>query len=167
MATLLICPDCGGVRGATETTEAGPPCTCSHPSPSGTVYGAAPGAKICCICGADVTGKRRYKDKQGRYYCPDCNLIDTERQPPAPPPPSVCVDCQKTFPREQLAEENGQLICETCRNERIAREKRERARIAAAQAEAELMEKRKKALIAVTILVALVIVMMIVVANVR
>jgi hypothetical protein len=167
MATLLICPECGGVRGATETTEAGRPCTCSNPSPSGTVYGAVPGSKICCICGADVTGKRRYKDREGRYFCPDCNMLDAERKEAAPPPPSVCGECQKTFPREELAEENGQLICEPCRTEKIAREKRERARIAAAEAEAELMEKRKKVLIAVSIAMAVLLVVMVVVLNLR
>src|SRR3954468_11681306 len=28
MATVIHCPDCGGVVGATETTDAGPPCRC-------------------------------------------------------------------------------------------------------------------------------------------
>src|SRR2546423_15198556 len=28
MATVIHCPDCGGILCATETTDAGPPCTC-------------------------------------------------------------------------------------------------------------------------------------------
>ncbi|HWB19930.1 MAG TPA: hypothetical protein VG711_06490 [Phycisphaerales bacterium] len=28
--------------------------------------------KICCLCGADVSGKPRTKDSHGRYYCDPC-----------------------------------------------------------------------------------------------
>src|SRR5258708_829038 len=57
MAGEILCPDCGGVVGATETTSAGPPCSCfitnsksetaiDMPSPAG------PGVpKLRGICG--------------------------------------------------------------------------------------------------------------------
>src|SRR2546421_7102617 len=69
-ASVIHCPDCGGVVGATQTTEAGPPCTCfgipgaldalgngaeSVSDPSGTQVLDAPknGPKVCCKCGKD------------------------------------------------------------------------------------------------------------------
>src|SRR5436309_2393163 len=71
MAGELLCPDCGGVVGATETTEAGPPCTCFTSSSSDTAVdmpspaGEKQEAKICVLCGKDVTGHRRLKDSRG------------------------------------------------------------------------------------------------------
>src|ERR1041384_7680768 len=93
MPTLLICQDCGGVRGATETTEAGAPCRCSHQTPSSTIYGAAPGVKICCICGADVAGKQRMKDREGRYFCYDCGVEDSKRKHGEAG--EMCADCHR------------------------------------------------------------------------
>ena len=35
----------------------------------GTFYANKHSNKICVICGENVAGKPRTKDKQGRYYC--------------------------------------------------------------------------------------------------
>lgn len=28
--------------------------------------------KSCCVCGVDVTHRDRFKDHQGKYFCPGC-----------------------------------------------------------------------------------------------
>jgi hypothetical protein len=41
-----------------------------------------PTAKICTVCGTDVSGKKRTKDRRGRYYCNTCwdELVERHRQ---------------------------------------------------------------------------------------
>src|ERR1700722_18346956 len=70
MANEMICPDCGGVVGASETTAAGPPCTCfTNPAATETAVDVpSPKEKICALCGKDVSGHRRVKDSRG-YIC--------------------------------------------------------------------------------------------------
>ena len=40
-------------------------------SPSETVDGTVI-EKICVVCGANVAGRPRLKDKQGQYFCIEC-----------------------------------------------------------------------------------------------
>ena len=62
MSEIVRCPDCGGIVGATEATDEGPPCGCfgqpgykSDPAdPSNTQVMSSPTQqKICCMCGKD------------------------------------------------------------------------------------------------------------------
>lgn len=152
MPTLLICPDCGGVRGATEATEAGAPCTCANPSPSTTIYGAEAGSKICCICGTDVNGKKRMKDHEGRYFCYDCGTADNQRKKQvAATPGTSCAECQKPMPKDKLTDVAGELLCDRCRVERQLRRKREQARIAYAARDAQDQNRQIKLAVGVAI----------------
>lgn len=38
-----------------------------------------PTLKICIVCGIDLSGKRRMKDRRGRYYCDPCRQQLVER----------------------------------------------------------------------------------------
>src|SRR6266436_5989471 len=95
MAGELMCPECGGVVGETEVTDAGPPCTCFSSNSSDTAVdmpspaGAASQPKICVLCGKDVSGHRRLKDSRGY----------------------VCYNCAK---EEQRQERGGRVRCRSC-----------------------------------------------------
>src|SRR5437868_4615709 len=101
--SVIHCPDCGGVVGATSASDAGPPCTCfgaagevtsarglespggdnglNHLDPSGTHVLESPQAaqKVCWKCGRDLTGHRRFKDSFG-YWCIDCHKADQQEK---------------------------------------------------------------------------------------
>src|SRR5947207_14153959 len=76
---VLLCPDCGGVIGATASS--GHPCTCFSAEDLATIdptgatqakEGTVVEAKICVVCGKDCAGHRRFKDSRG-YICYACN----------------------------------------------------------------------------------------------
>src|SRR5690242_1399591 len=96
MSVDLICPECGGIIGGSSTDAEGRgPCTCfknestssrsfggsGSDDPSDTVSLPSPvsqgqdlsdkRAKLCIVCGKDVTGHRRIKDSRG-YLCYNC-----------------------------------------------------------------------------------------------
>src|SRR5688572_32812467 len=86
MSKHLLCPDCGGIIGATEATEEGHPCECfgggsdggglslsdtdriDSPVSAAERAAAAAVSKICITCGKDTSGHRRIKDSRG-YQC--------------------------------------------------------------------------------------------------
>ena len=70
--------------------------------------------KACCQCGIELNQRKRFKDTQGRYWCPDCNAADHIRHQPAP-----CEDCRTAFPRDQMKEDHGKFICEECLGKRL------------------------------------------------
>ena len=144
MVDELICPDCGGVVGATENSAAGAPCRCFTSSSSslsggtlsgGTLSGtatlsaegggssvvtdrlpaeAAP-PKVCRLCGTDLTGRKRYKDNSG-YYCADCNHKQTldDHQGRV-----RCRACGHLVKAESLTDYEGTRMCPTCYGERM------------------------------------------------
>lgn len=132
----LLCPDCGGVVGATETTEAGPPCRCfvsdrrkteatEGEKPEDTVSDApsvqeAPSSsKVCRMCGKDVTGQKRFRDHLG-YYCLECarELEKQERQGRV-----RCRVCGHLVKEESLSVYEGTKMCPGCRAERVELQK--------------------------------------------
>jgi hypothetical protein len=137
MSTELICPDCGGVVGATETTEAGPPCRCFTPdaksTATATVNGASNGgsasgsgasaheihhpadAKVCRVCGRDITHSPRYKDSSG-YMCHACHVIDKEK---AKPVGVKCKDCGRVVLESALIDFQGVKVCFKCHEDRV------------------------------------------------
>jgi DNA-directed RNA polymerase subunit RPC12/RpoP len=140
----LVCPDCGGVVGATETTEAGPPCRCFVPPPadaSDTVADSppveqVPVAKVCRICGKDLTGKKRIKDRTG-YWCSDCVKEDEKQLHGGR---VRCRSCGHLVKEENLTLYEGTRMCPTCYQERINLKKQQikRMGIKAARTRAEL-----------------------------
>jgi DNA-directed RNA polymerase subunit RPC12/RpoP len=133
----VICPDCGGIIGATKVTDEGHPCTCfasdSVLEPSGFSLddeGASPATagtgaeKVCITCGKDVRGHRRVKDSRG-YQCYACakaeraqELGDTVR----------CPACNRRVRETALLDYEGLRICSRCVQERrdVARQTRKR-----------------------------------------
>jgi DNA-directed RNA polymerase subunit RPC12/RpoP len=126
----ILCPDCGGVVGATETTEAGAPCTCfkdqvSDKSDETTAEAVQPieppvEKKICRKCGKDVAGQQRVRDQYG-YYCIDCarEVESHERQGRV-----RCQVCGRLWKPESLTAYEGTKMCPTCHRERIDAQKR-------------------------------------------
>jgi hypothetical protein len=129
----LLCPDCGGVVGATETTDAGPPCRCfvSEPSTkSDTVSDLpapveVPAAKICRICGKDVTGQKRAKDNTG-YYCYECAKAEEKKERQGRVRCKVCGHLTK---EENIQPYDGVKMCHRCREERDDLKKQEIKRL--------------------------------------
>jgi DNA-directed RNA polymerase subunit RPC12/RpoP len=125
----MVCPDCGGVVGATETTEAGPPCRCfvsDNTSKSETVADLpppveAPAAKICRICQKDVTGQKRVKDHLG-YYCVDCAR---EQEKIEHQGRVRCRVCGHLVKEENLVVYEGTKMCVKCERERLDLQKQE------------------------------------------
>jgi DNA-directed RNA polymerase subunit RPC12/RpoP len=125
----LLCPDCGGVVGATETTEAGPPCRCfvkdpaDQAKPDETVSDAAPPevtpAKVCRVCGKDVTGQKRVRDHLG-YFCYECAKEQELKEHQGR---VRCQVCGKLVKPESLTPYEGTKMCPACHHERIEAKK--------------------------------------------
>jgi hypothetical protein len=116
MSTVLICPDCGGVIGASEQSEHGKPCLCIRQGSSDTsmMGGKVSVVKYCCQCGKDLTGKKRLRDSEG-YWCYDCHKADQSARRVQG---ERCADCGRTVPPAALTEYAGLRICQACRTER-------------------------------------------------
>lgn len=65
--------------------------------------------KVCCVCGAILNHKMRFKDHEGRYWCPKCNEADQSKVKPLP-----CADCGIEMSRMDLKEVSGLLLCPVC-----------------------------------------------------
>jgi hypothetical protein len=112
----------------------------SQSSADSSMGGAAITEKVCCVCGTDLHGRTRFRDGQGRYWCPGCNEKDQQSRMPA-----NCPDCNAQFMRADLVEFKGTPVCKACWEKRKLSAKREDARIeAAAEAAREDEERRKR-----------------------
>jgi hypothetical protein len=108
------------------------------------------GGKICCVCKESVSGRKRYKDAEGKYWCEDCARADSMRKHPA-----ACNDCKQMFPGTDLVEYEGVRLCRDCAGKRYVQAKRAAARKTAVAIEVEHDKiKRKRILIAVSVVVA-------------
>jgi hypothetical protein len=113
---LLICPECGGIIGATSVTDSGKPCTCFQPSAGDTsmMDNVVAKPKVCCKCGTDLQGKKRLKDSLG-YWCYDCHKADEAAKKPVG---VKCADCSRTLPEAALTEYAGLKLCQKCLEDR-------------------------------------------------
>ncbi len=124
----MTCPDCGGVVGATESSEAGDPCRCFADGPSG---GSLSGASVA---GTSVSGTLGGLGGS-RYGASDLAASDLDVAPPPPPVVVVekrcricgvdvaghrrlkdslgymCVPCAKA---EELRQNQGRVACRVC-----------------------------------------------------
>jgi hypothetical protein len=133
MAVDLICPDCGGIIGATAKSADGrSPCTCfserssgrgsngsSSSDPSDTVSIPTPvqgrdaadmAEKICIVCGKNVAGHRRVKDSRG-YLCYDCAKAEVKDERAGTVP---CAECGRRVKEGGLVNYGGIRICRKC-----------------------------------------------------
>ncbi len=124
MPEIVRCPDCGGIVGATEATDEGPPCTCfsagafrSGDESHGTDVMPSPASsssqKFCRVCGKDLTGKKRLKDSLG-YWCPDCAKEDVKNKEAKGTP---CAKCGRKVPEASMTNVDGKLTCTRCMRE--------------------------------------------------
>jgi len=109
MATLMLCPTCKGVMG--DTRAPGKRCTCS--SGGGVATFAASGPKLCSVCSADVTDKKRMKDgATGRYWCYDCFVIEQRKKNSGMT--MRCAKCQKDCPPVRMVKHGEVYWCDQC-----------------------------------------------------
>jgi hypothetical protein len=107
-------------------------------SSSDSTITSAIGVKMCCVCGADVHGKVRYKDSDGRYWCATCNEADLQRRQPA-----TCPDCSREMLAGDLQDFKGTMICQPCWEKRRQSAKREEGRLRAIEEAADEEERRR------------------------
>ena len=72
----------------------------------------APVEKVCRICGENVAGKKRYKDKRG-YLCEQCDDLERARR-------IECAECGKPTAPEDLRPWGPISICAKCHADREA-----------------------------------------------
>ena len=126
MATITFCSGCGAALDLTDLADNRCHKCGQTPEfrPAETIEGVV--QKLCCICGADVAGQPRMKDKTGAYYCIPCGKADSERKQQRQEQAAVgtpCKDCAKKLPDEQLQMHNGDKVCEGCMAQRRERQR--------------------------------------------
>jgi DNA-directed RNA polymerase subunit RPC12/RpoP len=126
MVGEILCPDCGGVVGATQASEVGEPCRCFAEKPRQKADESTepppvelPRPKICVLCGADVDGKKRVKDSRG-YTCYECAKAEEKRELGGR---VRCRVCGHLVKETSLAEYEGTKMCSKCYSERTALKK--------------------------------------------
>ncbi len=150
MVSELLCPDCGGVVGATESTEAGFPCKCFVPDPSAkfeeTAVGEpapveAPKLKLCRLCSKDLAGHRRLKDSLG-YLCYECAKAEEKRELGDR---VRCRVCGHLVKETSITDYEGTKMCSKCYGERMDLKKQQIKRIGirSARTRAELSQLQK------------------------
>jgi hypothetical protein len=98
----------------------------AQPAPAGESAGGStavkaaparppPGAKICCVCGKDVTNAKRAKDARG-YWCYECHRADLRRER-AEKPRARCPQCGRLVPAESITTYHGITLCAKCLRE--------------------------------------------------
>ena len=161
MATEVFCPTCGGLLFGDP--GAGRPCTCATPAQSSTTgtataAAAATGGKVCCVCGMNLEGKPRRKDKEGKYWCNECADYDSAQKRLTSG--TVCSDCGRSFGKSMITEVEGRPVCRTCAIDREMQAKETKRRLAnPTRYRNPDSQKRKKliviAVVAVLVLIAL------------
>lgn len=137
MPEKIICPECGGVIGElTQPTDT--PCTCHkkpvepqqaeyHQAATASAEAEAEAAKVCRVCGKDVTNAKRYRDSLG-YWCEACHRADAEKRTAGM---QRCSNCSRLFPRHKLIESDNERLCATCNRERLAKQRQTLRKLAA------------------------------------
>ncbi len=76
--------------------------------------------KVCCKCGKDVRGHRRFKDSIG-YWCRDCHRADKKSETTAL---TRCPDCGRMRPLDKLFPWEDRQVCSSCLKENQVKTKR-------------------------------------------
>jgi predicted RNA-binding Zn-ribbon protein involved in translation (DUF1610 family) len=89
--------------------------------------------KLCVNCGKDVTGRKRFKDSSGQYWCPDCEKKDMKRKrvekKREEETKTVCGLCGTSVAVQNLLAYDNRFICPKCYKEQKELEKKTEARI--------------------------------------
>jgi hypothetical protein len=72
--------------------------------------------KRCYVCGADLAGRVRLKDKLGRYWCKECSAADERAKKREDE--LRCADCSRVFPMHKLKYFQTDQVCSTCYKQR-------------------------------------------------
>ena len=70
--------------------------------------------KVCCACGKIVSGRKRMRDSEGRYWCIPCGKADEEKKQKAIAGVASCGGCFKPFPLKKLKEYGEASYCPAC-----------------------------------------------------
>jgi len=148
MSTEVFCPNCGGLLFGSDS-EGGRPCTCAPTkanSSGGATATTTKSGKACCVCGVDLEGKPRRKDKEGKYWCNECADYDSAQKRLTSG--TVCADCGNSFSKSMITEVEGKKICRTCAIDREMQKKETKERLANAKylRSSNQEESRKKKL---------------------
>ncbi len=110
--------------------------------------------KICCSCGKNVVGQKRFKDAEGRYWCYDCGVEDHIAKHPEDG--IACAECGGKFAPSKLISFDDDVYCDACHTKVKQRKVREEHRKAAVEQEARDQEKRRKLMLISAAVVAVV-----------
>ena len=160
MVGELHCPDCGGIVGATETTEEGDPCRCFVDQSAAVESEVGdrpveppPVLKICRICGKDVSHSKRVRSPVG-YACYDCDKEEERRLNYGR---VRCGACGHLTREESLTDYEGTNICPNCLTERTELKKQQLARMGFKGARRRYETKQVFQLVAVLVVLGVVI----------
>ena len=131
----ILCPTCGREILAPGTPESDHGrCTCAAKNDasndaSGDASGDAPSPndgdlarqsrKSCYVCGADLAGQRRYKDRNGKYWCATCRAAEAQQKTSAKV--NSCDDCGRSFDPRKLTDFRDIKLCSSCLAERSSK----------------------------------------------
>ena len=71
-------------------------------------------AKVCCKCGRSVSGQKRMKDSEGRYWCLPCGQADQRAKKKGASGTTACAKCGTATPAKQLKEYGRLSYCKKC-----------------------------------------------------
>jgi tetratricopeptide (TPR) repeat protein len=69
-------------------------------------------AKLCCICGLDISQKPRSRDRSGRLWCAPCADFKTGADKPSGLTP--CPSCGKYVRSMLMVDQAGEKVCKDC-----------------------------------------------------
>jgi formylmethanofuran dehydrogenase subunit E len=78
------------------------------------------GAKICNRCGRNVAGEKRIKDREGNYWCADCNRAHQKRERLIEG--GICVGCGEAYHGPGLTLIGDETFCKRCLKTRAKQE---------------------------------------------
>jgi hypothetical protein len=146
MSTQVFCPECGKQIAPAGTVDEAARCRCAEieaerrtPMPKE--------AKTCYVCGVDLAGRKRYRDKVGRYWCKEC--ADAEERAQDREQQLKCPDCSRVFAPTSLFEYGDIRLCRVCYKRRIDQAHRKLMRLShdAAAKRAEIRRVKWMAII--------------------
>src|ERR1043165_666961 len=103
----IVCPDCGKIIAPAGEVEEHRRCQCSEKGDTDVI--TVQTAKTCYVCGVDLAGKKRLKDKLGRYWCNECAEADERAKKRGEE--LRCPDCGRVFPVGKLMYFQTERVC--------------------------------------------------------